>query len=223
MDDMRCSRRRVTAVLMAGLACSTSGCRLGMMAGKMIFGDPKTDCAFRASTRADLTLGKDRVLVICSTPESLRQDWNSLNIDLIDGITRRLKTQGIKVVRPDDVATWIDDNGGTFDDFSALAEEFDADYIIHLNLDRFTYLGENTKSLYRGKSHGVVTAHHSDIANGQTIARIAFEREFNSEYPQHPIPADQITAKVFQKQYMDRICDQVAFLFYDHRSSEEVQ
>jgi hypothetical protein len=223
MDDVRCTRRRAAALMVSAAVCAASGCRLFVTAGKVLFGDPKMDCAFRKSTSVDLTEGQDRVLVVCSTPESLRSDWSSLNIDLIDGITRRLKNQGIKVVKPDEVASWIDDNGGQFDDLSGLADEFEADYIIHLNLDRFTYLGENTKTMYRGKSHGTVTAHHADLANGVVVARIKFEREFNSEYPQYPVSADTVDAKVFQKQYMDRICDQVAFLFYDHRPSQEVQ
>ena len=47
--------------------------------------------------------------------------------------------------------------------------------------------------------------------------RSDFEREFNSEYPgQYPISAEQLSAKVFQTRFMDRVCAQVTYLFYDH-------
>lgn len=224
MDDLRCNRRTAAGWIVAALACAQSGCSLGVMAGRMLFGDPKAPSAFRAATHVDLVKEGSVVLIICTTPEALRAEWSSLNIDLLDGVTRRLKSQGIKVVNPDDVATWIDDNGGSFDDPTMLAQEFEADYIVHLDLDRFSFREENSKSLYRGRTHGNITAYRVEKVNGQPTARHAFEREFDSEYPgTYPVSADQTPEKVFQKRYMDRVCNQVSYLFYDHRLSEEME
>ena len=223
MDDIR-RMLRAAAFCALGLAVmALSGCSLFVMAGKMIFGDPKMPCAFRSATHVDLVKDAKRILVVCSTPEAIKSEWTSLNVDLLDGVTRRLKTQGIDVVNPDDVATWLDDNGGTFDHPTELAEKFNVDYIIHLDIERFTFFEENSPTLYRGRTRGNVIAYAVQKVNGQKTARHVFEREFNSEYPeQYPIAAESMSDKVFQKQYLDRVCAQVTFVFYDHRLSEEI-
>lgn len=225
MDDLRSRNVACLRALLAGTVLLVlSGCSLGVMFGKMLTGETLQTCAFRQQTRVDLRKDDRRVIVICSTPEALRSDWSSLNIDLIDGVTRRLKIQGIKVIDPDDVATWIDDNGGSFEDLSELSDEFEADYIVHVHLDRFTFLEENSKTLFRGRAHGSVTAHEVVYANGSKTPRIVFERELNSEYPgNYPMSTEQIDAKVFQKRYMDQVCNQVAQLFYDHRLGDEFE
>ncbi len=53
-------------VLVCALAASQSGCSLFVMAGKMIFGDPKVDCSFKKATKTDLSENGSRILVVCS-------------------------------------------------------------------------------------------------------------------------------------------------------------
>ena len=62
------------------------------------------------------------------------------------------------------------------------------------------------------------------MADGRTAVNIVFDREFNSTWPAtYPMSVDQIDGKVFLKRYMDRVCAQVSYLFYDHRLSEEME
>ncbi len=204
-------------------AVMLTGCSLFVMAGKMLFDDPKMACAFKQATHVDLQKEQSRVLVIASTPETVRADWTSLSVDLLEGVTRLLKSQGINVVNPDDVATWLDDNGGTVDEPTELANHFRADYIVHINIERFSFYEDSSPTLYRGRTNGFVTAFQVQSVNGQKVARHVFEREFTSEYPEHhPVSKDSISEKVFLKRYMDRVCAQLSYLFYDHRFSEEI-
>ena len=94
---------------------SLAGCSLGVMAGKALLGDPKTPSEFRNRTGTDLTKGDKTLLVIVQTPQGVETELPSLDLDLIDSITRRLKLHGVKVIEPDRVAKWIDTNGGRFD------------------------------------------------------------------------------------------------------------
>ena len=47
------------------------------------------------------------VLVVCTTPTSVESDLATLKYDLIDGVARRMKLNGVKVINPDLVASYL--------------------------------------------------------------------------------------------------------------------
>lgn len=221
MHDMRrvAGLRAALLAVLAGL----SGCQLVTMAGKMIMGDPVVTCAFTQQTHIDLVKDERTVLVVCQVPQSVRKTFPSLSYDILDGVTRRLKREGVGIVSPNDVASWLDDNGGRWEDVSELAEAFDADYIVDIDVNRFTHTEENSPDLFRGRASGMVVAYEVRTIDGLKTTHHAFEREFNSEYPSHhPISVTSISSKTFRKQYVDRVCNELAHLFYNHRMSDEV-
>lgn len=224
MIDMRrtAASRAVILALVTALI-GLPGCSLITMAGKMIMGDPVVSCAFTQQTHVDLVKDEKTVLVVCKVPESVKKDFPSLGFDILDGVTRRLKRQGVAIISPNEVASWMDDNGGRWDDVSELADEFDADFIIDIDVQKFTYNEENSPDLFRGRAAGMVVAYEVKAVNGLKSTHHAFEREFNSEYPSHhPISVTTISSKTFRKQYVDRVCSELSHLFYNHRMSEEV-
>ncbi len=199
-------------------ALAISGCSLGVMAGKMFTGEPLRPAQFRAMTGTDLTKGEQKIVVICSTPTSVDADLSSLNIDLIDGITRRMKVHGIDVIDPDEVAKWIDDNGGVVADPSEMARAFEADYVAWIDVYGFSLREENSPKLLRGRASGFLRVYQIQEVSGDRTALTAFNTEFKSTFPQHqPISETGRSALTFQKEFVDRICDELAEKFYDHR------
>jgi hypothetical protein len=195
-----------------------SGCSLGVMAQRMLTGDPLVPSQFKAMTGTDLSRGKHKVVVICSTPSSVEADLSTLNLDLIDGITRRMKVHGVEVVSPDKVARWIDDNGGVVADPNAMAGAFDADYVAWIDLHTFSIREENSPKLLRGRSQGYVRVYQVERMNGDKVALAAFNAEYTTVYPQHqPVSENGRSALLFQKEFVDRVCDELAEKFYDHR------
>ena len=81
-----------------------SGCSLFVMAGKAILGDPQISSEFRVHTGIDLTKGKDSVLILCSAPHGILADFPALQIDIVDRVSRTLKTRNVNVIPADDVA-----------------------------------------------------------------------------------------------------------------------
>ena len=136
--------RAAGGVLCAALACSLPGCSLGVMFGRMLTGDPKTPSEFKSMTREDLSKGKHTVLVVCTTPESVESELATLKFDLIDGITRRMKHNGVKVINPDLVAGWLDEHGSIGSNPSELAEDFEVDYIVHIDVESFGFREPNS-------------------------------------------------------------------------------
>lgn len=210
--------RALSLLGLALLAVSVSGCSLFVMAGKMIFGDPTVTASFKQMTGVNLVKDQKKVVVVCSTPAHVDAKLSSLKIDLLDGVARRLKRNGIQIVNPEEVAAWMDDTGGQWDDFGELIERFEPEIIIHIDLKGFSYQEENSPTLLRGRSTGHVHAYRVQKVGGESMPMQIFESEFNSEYPPlHPVSVQQITEKTFRKQYIDRITDQLAHIFYDHR------
>lgn len=211
----------VLLVVLVSVTAGLSGCSLFVMAGKMFFGDPKIPSPFHAGTGIDLAKDKKKVLLVCSAPEYVKGEHPSIELDLTDGTIRRLRRRGIAVVDPDEVASWIDENGGYWQDPSELAEQFDADIIVHIELSRFSTEEENSPWLFRGRCVGNIYAYEVRKANGKKFAREIFVREFNSVYPETgPLSPDQSSQKAFVKSYLDRVATQITQMLHDHRASE---
>lgn len=201
---------------------SLSGCSLGVMAGKAIFGDPKTASEFRNRTGTDLTKGEKTLLVVVQTPQSVETELPSLELDLIDAITRRLKLHGVKVVEPDRVAKWIDTNGGRFDHPTELAQKFEADFIAVIDVEQFTFHDATSPNLYHGEAAGQVQVYEVREVAGAKQAQQVFGANFRNQYPQHgPVPVDQLSPKMFQKRFIDNLSDRLGSRFYDYRIGDE--
>jgi hypothetical protein len=206
-----------------GLVTALAGCSLGVMAGKMLTGDPLITSQFKSMTGTDLAKGKHKIVVICSTPSSVEADLSTLNIDLVDGITRRMRVRGIDVVNPDDVAQWIDDNGGVPSDPTAAARHFDVEYVAHIDVLGFGLREENSPKLLRGNAHGLVRAYEVQTVGDEKLALAAFNTEFSITFPPHqPVSETSRSELSFQKEFMDRVCEQLAEKFYDHRPGTDL-
>lgn len=215
-------RRLCLLLLLVTLTASLSGCSLFVMAGKMFFGNPKIKPSFTSMTGIDLAKDEKTVLVICSTPEAIKSEMPSLNFDLLDGIVRRLKYHGISVIDPDKVATFIDDNGGQWYDASDFVDEFEADYIIHIDLEEFAFREENSSTMFRGRAIGAVYAYEVVEIGGQKQPYQSFVGDFRSEYPRHhPVSSEEMTKAVFQKRYLDFLSEEFGRKFYYYRLGDD--
>lgn len=198
------------------------------MAGKMLTGDPLVTAQFKVMTGTDLTRGKHRVVVVCSVPAAVTEELSSLNVDLIDGVTRRMKLAGIDVVKADQVAQWIDDNGGVVSDPNAMARAFDVDYVAWIDLQAFSLREDVAREsdqshLLRGRVQGFIRAYKVEEVGDDRVALTAFNREFTTTYPPHqPVSEIGRSALLFQKEFIDRVCDQLAETFYDHRPGTDI-
>lgn len=205
-------------VAVATLVGSLSGCSLFVMAGKMFWGDPKIKPAFTQMTGVDLAEEEKTVLVVVSTPEAIRREMPSLEFDVLEKVVRRLKSHGIQVIDPDEVATYVDNNGGQWSDMSEFAENFETDYIIHIDVESFSYREENSPSMYRGRTNGAVYAYQVKRIDGAKQALQGFVGDFRIVYPRHhPVSASDRSAVNFQKEFLDFLSDEFGRKFYAYR------
>lgn len=224
MNRSRWNIHKIGAIAAALICAALSGCSLFMMGQRMILGDPLQKSEFRTFTHVDLTKGKHKLLIICSTREAIDADLSTLKIDLIDGITRQLRREGVDVVDPDLVASWLDDHGGLPSDAGEIARDFpDVHYIAWIDVDRFSYREENSEALLRGRSQGHVKVFKVNEADGVRLTSTVFSKEYTSVYPPHqPISEVNRSAEIFRRDFTRRVSDELAHKFYDHRPGWDI-
>jgi len=216
-------RRNSVIVLAAIGVAGLAGCSLVTMAGKAIFGDPVLTCSFKQVTKVDLVDSKKSVLVLCTVPESVSSQYPAINQRILEGVTRNLKREGVRVVNANKVLTWLDDRNGVWGSADELAADFDADYVIHIELTDFTHRAENSPGLYQGKTLGEVHAYRVVKRGGTKRAESVFVNEYRSDYPpNNPISANQASAKIFLEKYIARISTELAQMFYDHHAGDGI-
>ncbi|MEW4526094.1 hypothetical protein [Maioricimonas sp. JC845] len=213
--------------VLAGLLLCHSGCiNVFAIAGKMLLGDPMVPSTFEQRTGVDLSEGLDRVIVVCSAPHGVTDEFDALPLDLQERLYREMGRRGIDVVKPDEVASVLDETGGRIDP-QRLAREFDdVAYIFHVDVEQFTLLESGSPNLYRGRSAGNVYGYearsvdpHADVERRHVVK--VFEQEFGSEYPRaHPVTADSTPIRVFQRRFLDHLSEVVGRNFYDVRTTE---
>lgn len=226
MTETNLSRRlrmvlSVVAIMLT--VSSLAGCSLFVMAGKMIFGDPTIPSSFSARTGINLTKDQKKLLVVCRTPYLVENAMPSLEYDLTDGVLRRLKQRGIKTVSPDVVAAWLDENGGTNNNPDRFAKEFDCDFIAIVEVTSLSFYEENSRDMFRGHALGNIRAFEVKNIGEEKRAAQIYSGEFTTEYPQFsPIAIHSMTERVFQKQFLDYLSQQIARHFHDYRVSDSI-
>ena len=216
-------RRCAACLAVASAVWALSGCSIFVMAGKMFFGDPKRESAFRSVTHVDLADGDKSVLILATTPESAKRDYSSVDVAIVERVSRTLRTKGVKVYPSKKVLTWVDDRGGQWGSADEIAEKFDADYIVEIDIDQLGHREPNSPDLYRGVAQGNVRGYEVVQSGDRRAASPVFSREITCTYPtHHPKQAHQISEQTFKEEFLSRVCATIARLFYDHRASETV-
>ena len=219
------ARRRTwrSLALLGLLAVGLPGCSLFVMGGKMLFGDPAETPAFEAATHVDLTDGEHTVLVLASSPESVKARFPEVDQELVRRVGRKLRGAGVEVENGDRVLDWVEERGGVWSEshLGPIAAEFDVDYLIVIDLDRFDWFETNSPDLLRGRSSGWIRAFAAN-GGGAGVSHV-LAGEFESVYPQHrPESAGSMSQKVFRERYLDRLCQQAAQRFIPYHQRDTV-
>ncbi len=169
-------------VWMVALVCcfvvELSGCSLFVMAGKMLQGDPVVGDEFKAYYGKSMSKSGKKVAVMCSTPEAVKSEFSSLDLDLAAEISRKLALNDIDVIKNHKVANWIDDHGGDID-LKELGAGVDADLVVQVRLEHFDFREENSPDLFRGKARGSIVVY--ELIRAEDKANSKFEAQPKSK------------------------------------------
>lgn len=226
-QSLNCSSHIRGLLVFACLCLMTStmsGCLESLvMAGKVLMGDPVQSSGFELATGISLAEDQKRVLIHCSAPSYLSDEFDTLTSDIQEELIRRLKRRGMAVMHADAAADVLDDYAGHFDPNLLAMRLDDVDYIFHVQFENFTYREDNSPNLYRGKAAGKIVAHEirrgDDGAGAHSVE--VYNQLFNLTHPStHPVAADQMPQTVFIRKFTNKLADELGHTFYSVRSSD---
>ncbi len=218
------SKYAFSAILMVCLclvALTQSGCLNSLvMAGKVLMGDPQQPSGFELVTGISLKEEQKRVLIHCSAPSYLSDDYDTLTSDVQEELIRRMRRRGLAVMHPDAAADVLDDFAGHFDPNLIASKLDDVDYIFHIQFDKFSYREDNSPNLYRGRASGIIVGHEVRGGKSGRHSVKVYDQGFSTTHPSaHPITVDQMPKTVFIRRFIDRIADDLGNTFYNVQSS----
>jgi hypothetical protein len=195
-----------------------------VMAGRVLFGDTKVMSAFEQRTGVSLCQGDMQVALVCTAPPSARPEFGSFEVELHDEVLLQLKMRGVQVLPASQVTTALGDSGGSFDR-DALARLLPGvNYIIHLDVERFSHTEPASPNLLRGRAAGIVYAyevHRADSDASRPRVLQVFFQEFDAEYPSsHPVSTDQTSQRVFHRRFLEHLAKAVSRIFCDVPTQE---
>ena len=140
-----------------------SGCiNIGVMMGKVFFGDPLMTSVFEQRTGISLEKSQQKVAVVCTAPASINSSFDTLQHDLQDEVTRKLKTRNLNVARPDEVINALESTGGRFEKDPFACSLADVKYIVHIEVEQCTHTEPASPDMYRGRANGIVYVYEVD-------------------------------------------------------------
>jgi hypothetical protein len=229
-DNLRQSPRRSrrwrrhvpVSIVGAVLLLSCPGCiNVSAMMSKMILGDPQVDASFKSRTGVKLS-DEHTVIVYVTAPTSVLDVHPSLSLDLQKQIAQRMELRKINVINPNDVSRAVEDKGSSPSP-ALIARLFpQADYILHVGVGAFDCREPNSPNLYHGYATGMIQGYavRGGDPEGPRLPSEIFQQEFQIEYPTHPVPRDSTSLSAFEKQFLDRVSNELGRVFYDFRTSD---
>ena len=200
--------RHVLVCLM--LAASLSGCNPLMLAGILIGGPPSIEPHFDATTKKSMTDKGVTVAVVCVAPDEVLLNFDGMDRELAKAVSYRLWKKKIKVVDPDHVQAWLDENS-EWDTAAEIGRALGVTYVIYIDLYKFSLYEENSFDLYRGRSNGMISVYEIEKQGGST--RI-YKTPLSSKFPRlAPRSAYRIPRETFKLEYLSRLSEEIGRLF----------
>lgn len=206
------------AALVCASLLSLTGCiNAGTMIGKTLFGDPYQPSLFYQQTGYNLSREEAEVAIVCTTSIDVSREFDALHLDLQDELARRLKRRDIAVSDVNDVNDALAMTGGVFDPDRMSRAMPDARFLFHISIERVSINVPDSTSLRQGRAHGVIRGYEvrGEGSSANTRAVLVFEHALRIEFPDHPVPIEHLSEKLFLQQFIDRLTHQVSQVFLD--------
>jgi hypothetical protein len=204
---------------LALLSLASTGCSYLLFLGYLIGGPPSIEPDFDAQTKESMTDKDVTVAVVCYAPTEIRYSFEDIDHDVAKYVAYQLHQHKIKVISPDRVRAWLDENKD-WDKPEEIGEAFKVTYVIYIDLNEFSLYEEGSANLYRGRAEAVVSVWKMDENND---AEKIYTTEKISKFPIHqPIATSDETYNNFKMRYLARLSDEIGRLFYEYYTYDEI-
>lgn len=202
------------------LTVGISGCNYVVLLGYLIGGPPSIEPDYDALSGKSMTDKGVVVAVACFAPKEVLYDFSRIDRELARFVSMRLHQHEIKVIQPDVIQQWIDENKD-YDEPEEIGLGVGATHLIYIDLTQFTIYEENSQDLYRGRSEAFVTVYELDKKEG--TGEQVYSKEMISRFPLAvPRSAQEVSRPAFLMQYLTRLSEEIGRLFYEHYTGDDI-
>lgn len=176
-----------------------------------------------------------KIVVVATTAAGSQSEFMSLDRDLVREFIHaiRAKVSKVEIVNPDSVWDWVEGNP-TWTNPGEIAEKFEADLAIYLEVDQFQMQAPGDLNVL----HGVARIHIKALeraypknSKGKSLtdqpkeSREVYEDYVDIEFPKKgPIPSDSITSRgKFKTTFLKVVAAECSWHFVEHAPEDEVE
>ncbi len=188
--------------------------------GYLLGGPPSIEPDFDLMTKKSMTAKDITVAVVCYAPLEVKYDFNAIDHELAKYVGFRLRDHKIKVISPDLVRAWLDENADNWDEPSEIGKALNVKYVVYIDIESFNLWEEHSHTLYRGHAEGVVSVFEIDEdGEGEKI----YTKELASRFPTiAPRAATDVPYATFKAQYLSRLSQEIGRLFYEQYNGDDI-
>jgi hypothetical protein len=206
--------------LAAAVLTTQAGCTYVLFLGYLIGGPPSIEPAFDAETKESMTAKDVTVAVVCYAPNEVKYSFEDVDEELAKYVSFQMHARKIKVISPDHVKAWLDENKD-WDEPSEIGAAFKATYVVYIDLNEFSLYEEGSATLYRGHAEAIVSVWKMD-ENHEHAEKI-FAKEKISRFPLHkPIASTEESYSNFKARYLTRLSEEIGRLFYEYYLGDDI-
>lgn len=211
-------RFSLALIAMSLMSFMPMGCRQILTLGYLIGGPPSIEPDFDAKTNLSLNKKGKKVLVLCDAPKEVKFDFDAVDRELGRHISHRLSNNKIKVMDPDAVHAWLDEHTD-WDTPVEIGRDFEADYVVFIEINEFGLYEEGSHSLYRGHSECLITVYEMEDGEGHEI----YTKEYVSKFPLlEPKSASEVSYYDFKRHYLSFLSEELGRHFYEHYAGDDI-
>jgi hypothetical protein len=158
-----------------------------------------------------------RVAVVCvSNSEAFGP--TSASIELAQEVGKLLiaNVHGVKLIEPQKIADWIDQNNWDYLDYPAVGRGVDAEMVLAIDLDSFSL--HEGKSLYKGRADVKIVVYDMTQEGKEVFAHTPAQIQFPASSGYH---ATDMSERAFHRQFLGVVSNQVARQFYAYDTKED--
>jgi hypothetical protein len=205
---------------LAAVMLSNTGClKEALFIGLLVGGPPSVEPEFDKWTKNSMTDKGVTVAVVCFAPKEIL--LNNFKVDqfLSKFVANRLHQHQIKVINPDRIDAWMDQNPN-WERAVEIGEEFGVTYVINIDLENYSLYEKDSPNFYRGRSQAHIRVWEIDEdGEGEKV----YEKSLNSVYPlAAPRSTSEEALSTFRRKYLTRLSEEIGRLFYEYFNGDDM-
>ncbi len=196
-----------------------AGCQQFVILSYLIGGPPSIEPDFDLETGQSMKDKDKTVAVVCFAPREMLMEFPNIDDEIAAQVAFRLAENKIAICKPDYVRAWVDAHP-KWELPEEIGREFKADYVIEVELSKFTLYEGTSTTLYRGRTEAdIVVTEMDDSGHGERI----FSKELALAYPLHVARStSEQSLMTFKRDYISRLSEKIGWMFYESYNGDQI-